>query len=173
LVRLPRLVRGPVVYEAHTIAADEAAARHDMLTGAAAASEFKLRRLAGRDAAVWRRADGYVTITTGLKTELERRFGPRKNVAIVPDGVRTLNAEPSSLQPPPSTLRPFTIGYAGHVYPWKGVDLVIEAVAALADTRGLIVGGHDQEPDLARLRAFATQLDCASRVTFTGLLRPT
>ena len=35
----------------------------------------------------------------------------------------------------------FTIGYAGHLYPWKGVDLVIEAVAALPDTRGLIVGG--------------------------------
>ena len=49
----------------------------------------------------------------------------------------------------------FTIGYAGHLYPWKGVDLVIEAVAALTDTRGLIIGGHEQEPDLARVKALA------------------
>ena len=24
---------------------------------------------------------------------------------------------------------PFTVGYAGHLYPWKGVDLLIEALA--------------------------------------------
>jgi len=52
------------------------------------------------------------------------------------------------------------------------VDLVIEAVAALPDSRALIVGGHEQEPDLARVKAFAEQLNCASRVTFTGLLPP-
>src|SRR5262249_50211206 len=103
LVRLPRLVRGPVVYEAHTIAADEAAARHEMLTGATAASPSKLRRLGARDAAVWRLADGYVTITAGLKTELERRFGPRANIAVVPDGVR-LSAASSQLPAPSSQL---------------------------------------------------------------------
>jgi glycosyltransferase involved in cell wall biosynthesis len=45
-------------------------------------------------------------------------------------------------------------------------------VAALPDTRALIVGGHEQEPDLARVQAFALQLDCGSRITFTGLLPP-
>jgi glycosyltransferase involved in cell wall biosynthesis len=183
LVRLPRLVRGPVVYEAHTIAADEAAARHEMLSGASEASPSKLRRLAARDAAVWRLADGYVTITNGLETELERRFGPREKVAVVPDGVRlqppasSFQPPASSFQPPASSLRPgsgsgFTIGYAGHLYPWKGVDLIIEAVTALEDTRALIIGGHEQEPDLQRVKDFAAQLDCASRVTFTGLVPP-
>ena len=186
LVRLPRLVRGPVVYEAHTIAADEAAERDRMLTGAAAASSAKLKRLATRDASVWRRADAYVTITAGLKAELERRFGMRTNVADVPDGVRLpaasverppLDSQPQTStlpQPPTSTLpQPvFTIGYAGHLYPWKGVDLIVEAVAALPDVRALILGGHPQEPDLARVQAFAAQLDCASRITFTGLVSP-
>jgi glycosyltransferase involved in cell wall biosynthesis len=169
LVRLPRLVRGPVVYEAHTIAADEAAVRDQMLTGAAAASPSKLRRLAARDASVWRRADGYVTITGGLQAELERRFGPRTNVAVVPDGVRTADA---AVRLPTESAGAFVIGYAGHLYPWKGVDLLVEAVAALPSTRGLIVGGHDREPDLARVKDLAGQLDCTSRITFTGLLRP-
>jgi glycosyltransferase involved in cell wall biosynthesis len=58
------------------------------------------------------------------------------------------------------------------LYPWKGVGLIIESVAALQDTRALIVGGHEQEPDLARVKDEAARLDCASRVTFTGLLPP-
>jgi glycosyltransferase involved in cell wall biosynthesis len=70
------------------------------------------------------------------------------------------------------TERGFTIGYAGHLYPWKGADLVIEAVAALPEVEGVIVGGHEGEPDLARLKAFAVELNCASRVTFTGLIPP-
>jgi len=173
LVRLPRLVRGPLVYEAHTIAADEAEARHRMLTGADPATPARLRRLAARDASVWRRAEGYVTITHGLRAELERRLGIRAHVAVVPDGARTDGLEaPDRLAPSSDVRSPFTIGYAGHLYPWKGVDLIVEAVAALPDARALIVGGHEEEPDLARVTTFAGELDCASRITFTGLLPP-
>src|SRR5262249_15264938 len=69
-------------------------------------------------------------------------------------------------------IRPFLVGYAGHLYPWKGVDVVIGAIAAITDARGLIVGGHAQEPDLARVRALAASLHCAGRITFTGQLPP-
>jgi len=195
LLRLPAAVRPPVVYEAHGIAADVAAALPGLVTGAPDASPAKLRRLARREARVWSAADGYVTITEGLARELSRRFGERPRIAVVPDGARategtdqglatdrTDNADQglatdhtdSTDQPAATdhTDRRFTIGYAGHLYPWKGVDLVIEAVAALQNTRGLIIGGHEKEPDLARVKAFAEQLNCASRVTFTGLIPP-
>jgi len=97
---------------------------------------------------------------------------------VVPDGTRaTASAELSVAtdctdNTDQGSHTEFTIGYAGHLYPWKGVDLVIEAVAALKDTRGLIIGGHEKEPDLARVTAFADQLNCASRITFTGLIPP-
>jgi glycosyltransferase involved in cell wall biosynthesis len=186
LVRVPAPWRAPLVYEAHGIAADTAAAMPELLSGARPASPVKVARLAARDARVWRAADGYVTITIGLKQELERRFGPRERIAVVPDGVRAKGSGPghgaedptrlSPLGPMPRPTAPgptdFTIGYAGHLYPWKGVDLVIEAVAALQDTRGLIVGGHAQEPDLARVKDLAERLFCSGRVTFTGLLPP-
>jgi glycosyltransferase involved in cell wall biosynthesis len=174
LLRLPASLRAPLVYEAHGIAADVAAALPELITGAARASAAKLRRLARREERVWRGADGYVTITAGLARELQRRFGPRAHLAIVPDGARGAESEAfaddTATAADPEKL--FTIGYAGHLYPWKGVDLVIEAVAAITDARGLIVGGHAGEPDLARLEALARQLDCATRVTFTGLLPP-
>ena len=170
-LRVPASMRTPVVYEAHTIAADAAQARPELLTGAAAASPAKLRRLAARDARVWRTADGYVTITAGLARELERRFGSRPLIAVVPDGAN-VQATDHTDDTDRSGDQVFTLGYAGHLYPWKGVDLIVEAVLALPDTRGLIVGGHEREPDLARTKAFATQLDVSSRVTFTGPVPP-
>jgi glycosyltransferase involved in cell wall biosynthesis len=184
LLRVPASWRAPVVYEAHGIAEKTAAAMPDLLSGAEPASPAKIARLGAREARVWKHADGYVTITAGLKQELERRFGPRGHVAIVPDGVRAdaFGVRPKGSGPGngaedatrPSALGPtdFTVGYAGHLYPWKGVDLAIEAVAALPDTRGLIVGGHAQEPDLARVKALAEQLFCSARVTFTGMVPP-
>ncbi len=169
VIGLPGALRAPIVYEAHTVAADAARARPDLLTRAATASTSKLRRLDARDRRVWRGADAYVTITDGLRRELERRFGPRPRVAVIPDGVRV---GPTSDLGPPTSDRPFTIGYAGHLYPWKGVDLIVEAVAAMPETRALIVGGHDKEADLARVQAFATELNCMNRITFTGLIPP-
>src|SRR5678815_5032661 len=88
------------VYEAHGIAADVAAALPDLLTDAPAAGASKLRRLARREEHVWRRADGYVTITAGLARELERRFGPRPRLAVVPDGARVEENLSPMPQPP-------------------------------------------------------------------------
>lgn len=174
LLRLPAALRAPIVYEAHTIAVDAAAARPELLTGGEPASPAKLRRLAKREQRVWQGANGYVTITAGLARELERRFGSRPRVAVVPDGVRGASVAVSSPEAltPDVEPRTFTIGYAGHLYPWKGVDLIVEAVLALPEARAIIVGGHDAEPDLARVKALAASLDCSDRITFTGLLPP-
>ena len=171
ILRLPAGLRAPLVYEAHSIAADAAAALPQLVSGAPPASPSKLRRLAAREERVWRGASGYVTITEGLRRELEKRFGPREKTAVVADGFRGTK-DTKHTKDTKEPKEPFTIGYAGHLYPWKGVELVVEAVAALPDTRGLIVGGHDKEPDLARVKASAEQLDCAGRMTFTGLLAP-
>ena len=170
LLRTPASWRAPVVYEAHGLAAETAEALPALVSGAGAASPAKIRRLAARDARVWRHADGYVTITAGLKQELERRFNPRDHVAVVPDGTRAVGQRAEGLGI--GQRAGFTIGYAGHLYPWKGVDIVIEAIAALPDTRGLIIGGHEGEPDLARVKALAERLRCSDRVTFTGMLPP-
>src|SRR4051812_11642098 len=96
LLRVAPALRAPVVYEAHGIAADTAAALPDLLSGGAAASPSKLRRLGRREERVWRRADGYVTITEGLARELEHRFGSRSRLAVAPDGTRLSTAPPSS-----------------------------------------------------------------------------
>jgi glycosyltransferase involved in cell wall biosynthesis len=50
--------------------------------------------------------------------------------------------------------------------------VLLEALARLPGARGLIVGGHVEEPDLARVKALAGRLAIGDRVTFTGMVDP-
>jgi glycosyltransferase involved in cell wall biosynthesis len=161
-----RPTRAPLVYESHGYAPEVAAALPELIATATAPSASKLQRLAAREARVWRTADGYVTITQGLADDLASRFGSREHLAVVPDGMRVSVRPPSSLPADP------VVGYAGHLYAWKGVDVLLRALALVTHAKGLIVGGHDREPDLARVKALANELGIADRVTFTGLVEP-
>jgi glycosyltransferase involved in cell wall biosynthesis len=169
VLSLPRSLRPPVVYESHGFAPEVGRALPDLVTGAPAASGAKQRRLANRERHVWRRADGYVTITESLAAELGAMFGDRDRQAAVPDGVRL---DPGRRFVAPPVRRPATVGYAGNLYPWKGVDILLRALAQLPDVRGLIIGGHPAEPDIGRLEALAAALGLDERVTFTRQLDP-
>ncbi len=91
-------------------------------------------------------------------------------MAVVPDGARLAAARTFTWAGPRSE-RPI-VAYAGHLYPWKGVDVLIEALALVPEVAGRIVGGHPRESDLARLTALAAARGLTSRVAFTGLLPP-
>ena len=164
LLQLPRAMRAPIVYESHGYAPDVSAALPDLVATASKPSESKLKRLAAREEYVWRHAEGYVTITRALAGELTRRFGARERLAVVPDGVGMPKLAPTPLPTTP------VVGYSGHLYAWKGVDVLLRALALVPEARGLIVGGHDQEPDLARMKALSQELGLGDRVTFTGLV---
>jgi glycosyltransferase involved in cell wall biosynthesis len=166
LVRMPRVFRPPVVYESHGFAPQVSAVMNELLTGGRRASPRKQGRLLGRERGVWNRADGYVTITRTLADELIARFGERPRLAIVPDGTRLPHMRAPAARPGPSPV----VGYAGHLYPWKGVDLLLEALVHLPHARGLIIGGHPGEPDLEVCRTLALNLGLAHRVRFTGLV---
>ena len=169
LARLPRPMRAPVVYESHGYAPEVAAALPDLVTTAKPPGAARVKRLAAREARVWRDAEGYVTITAGLADALTRRFGARTRMAVVPDGVRLRT--PRAWSPPPRTGRPL-VGYAGHLYPWKGVDVLLDALARIPGVSGLIAGGHEAEGDRVRLEARAAALGIGDRVMFTGHVTP-
>lgn len=167
LVRIPRRLRPPIVFESHGLAAVSAATLPELLTGAVPASARKQRRLQRRDARVWRNADGYVAITRGLAEDLERNFGRRSpgSTAVVPDGVRPMADRPFDWRPRPTHP---VIGYVGHLYPWKGPHLLLQALTELENVRAIIVGGHPAERDLQHLQQQAQTLGLTARVTFTG-----
>ena len=167
LVRIPRGLRPPMIFESHGLAAVSAATLPELVTGAVPASPRKQRRLQERDARVWRNADGYVAITRGLAEDLERNFGPRSpnSVAIVPDGVRPMAGRHFDWRPRPTHP---VVGYVGHLYPWKGPHLLLQALTTLENVRAIIVGGHPAERDLQHLQQQAQALGLTARVTFTG-----
>ncbi len=169
LLRLPRGARPPVVYESHGFAPEVGRVLPKLIDGAAGASRTKQRRLAERERIVWSSAEGYVTITAALLEELAGRFGSRARTAVIPDGVR-LAADrrfaPLARHDPPVVV------YAGHLYPWKGVDVLLASLAQLADVVAVIVGGHAAEPDLRRARQVAADFGVADRVVFTGHIPP-
>jgi glycosyltransferase involved in cell wall biosynthesis len=166
LLRLPRSMRAPVVYESHGYAPDVSAALPDLIPNAKRPSPAKLDRLRARELAVWRQADGYVAITQGIVDHMTSLGGTRPKTAVVPDGMRHVPADPGPLPSEP------VIGYAGHLYAWKGVDAILHALPLVPSARALIVGGHEKEPDLARLKNLTHQLGVESRVTFTGQVEP-
>lgn len=168
LLQVPRALRAPVVYESHGYAPDVSAELPALLGAGRPPGPRKLRRLAAREALIWRDAAGYVTITRALLDLLTGLFGPRSNTAVVPDGVR-LAADRQWTAPPPG---PPLVGYAGHLYPWKGAAVLLEALALVPAARGLVVGGHGAEGDLSRAREQAERLGLGGRVAFTGLVPP-
>ena len=79
---------------------------------------------------------------------------------------------PARTLQPPSPPPPFTVTYAGHLYPWKGVDVLLHALADLPDVQARIVGGQPGETDHVRLDSLARDQGVGDRVTFTGWLPP-
>ena len=167
-LRIPRGVRAPLVYESHGYSPEVSGALPDLVATAQRPGAAKLARLRAREERVWRRAEGYVTITGGLADQLRTRFGQRDRLAVIPDGTRGTGSPADPALPRPDPV----VGYAGHLYPWKGVDILLDSLARLPLARGLIVGGHEQEPDLQRLKSAAAALGIAARVTFTGQVPP-
>jgi glycosyltransferase involved in cell wall biosynthesis len=168
-VRLGAGMRPPVIYEAHGYAPAVSAELPRLLGHSDPPSARKLARLAARERRVWLRADGYVTLTATHRDELAERFGPRSNAAVIPDGTRLNPHRSYSPRSPRETL---VVGYAGHLYPWKGVDILIEALATVPAARAIIIGGQPGEGDGARLQALARARGVTDRSEFTGWQRP-
>jgi glycosyltransferase involved in cell wall biosynthesis/SAM-dependent methyltransferase len=132
-----------------------------------------LERLAAR----W--ADRLVVLTDhGADEHLAHGIGRPGQFVTVPSGVPTARLRAAA--PPRATARArlgmpptaFVIVGLGRLVPIKGYDVLIEAlpavVAALPDTRLLLVGGGPLRPDL---ETQAARLGMTDRVTITGVTR--
>lgn len=167
-----RAIHGlPVFYEAHTVAAIFAEERAALYREEASArpSKAKLARLDARERRVCRRASGLVTITEALGQAMAERHGELAPSRVVPDGCRLAERPPAEAPPHPPPAR---VVYIGQLYPWKGVDVLVEAMRDLEDVELVIVGGLPPEPDLDRLRKLASDRSVADRVTFRGFVPP-
>jgi glycosyltransferase involved in cell wall biosynthesis len=161
-------LRVPLIYEAHTVAAVFAEEQARLYGADGAASKSKLARLDARERRVCRDAHGVVAITDALLQALESRHGKIDRSCVIPDGSRVA-AEPPAFEGPHS---PPSVYYVGQLYPWKGVDVLVEAMRYVPGAELTIVGGLPPEPDLDRLKALAARLFLGDRVRFRGFVPP-
>ncbi len=162
LVRFVPAIARRVVYEAHAVEALLYRERGVLYGSAEVADERKARRLFKREQRVWAGARAVVTTTAGIRDTFAESYGARERVTVVPNGCDVPDGGFPGLPAEPRIL------YAGQLYPWKGVDVLIEALAAVPAAQLTIVGGFPQEKDLPRVQALVQQRNLAERVTMTG-----
>jgi len=106
-------------------------------------SNFLLKRALAKSA-------GILVISGGLKDDLEKRGLAMAEIKILPDAVdlerfdiKISQAEARQKLNLPSDKK--IILYGGHLYGWKGADILAQAAGSLPDCLIVFVGGIDEE----------------------------
>jgi len=166
-----RRFRIPVVYEVRALWEDAAV---DHGTTREGSVRYGVSRRLESVALRW--ADHVTTICEGLRTEIVSRGIAADRVTVIPNAVDTseftFGAEPdAALKTRLGLAGKTVIGFAGSFYAYEGLDLLIEALAALAPTRPdlrvLLVGGGPQEQALmsnAAMRGLRERMVYVGRV---------
>lgn len=167
ILRVPAPGRGAVVYEAHAVESLMYLERGALYGTAERADARKAARIAGREMRVWKRAAGFVATTGGIRDAFVERHGARAGVRVIPNGcdVPSARAFPGlAAEDPPRVL------YAGQLYPWKGVDVLVTAMAAVPAARLVILGGIEGEADTRRVRDLVEKHGLGARTEMPGLV---
>jgi glycosyltransferase involved in cell wall biosynthesis len=154
-----------VVFEAHAVEAVMYDERHRLYGKAEEPNEAKRGRIANREKRVWSKAAGFMATTRGILATFERLHGARPSTAVVPNGC-DVPADRTFTEPSHDAR----VVYAGQLYPWKGVDVLVKAFAKSGSGELVIVGGLEGESDFERVRDLARELGLGSRVRFLGSL---
>jgi glycosyltransferase involved in cell wall biosynthesis len=154
-----------LTYEAHAVEAVMYDERHRLYGSSVAPRPAKRRRIENRERRVWRGARGFVATTQGILSTFERLFGARPRTAVVPNGCDL--PKDRAFTPPVDGRR---IVYAGQLYPWKGVDVLVQAFARVERAELVIVGGLEGEGDFDRIQGLARSLGLTDRIRFLGSL---
>ena len=98
-----------------------------------------------------------------------RTVVPTATPWVVPNGV-----DPARFEARPSPRgvrhpRPFTVAFVGTLKPWHGVEVLVRAIAMVADVHLLVLGDGPQREPLERL---AVTLHVEDRVHFRGPVAP-
>jgi glycosyltransferase involved in cell wall biosynthesis len=172
LLRLRRLHGIRLVFEVHGLPSVELLDRQQGDKQIAQEGR-EAARLRGLEQEVFDGAWRLLPITECLRQRLLHDYGcPSERVTTIPDAARSVARSPKPATSQHShgeeEKRPARLIYVGQLYPWKGVDLLLEALAELERAELTIVGGLDNDRDLPRLRRLAEAVGVANRVVFAG-----
>ncbi len=167
---LPRLTGARVIYEVHDL---------ESRNPSQAKERWARPLLHLLDRIVLTRPAALASLTAAFREQLVRDgLRDAREVAVLPDAYDAARYAPQDRDaaraalglPPEATI----VVYAGLTFSYRGLDLLLDALAAAArerpDLRAVLVGGREQER--AALAAQAERLGIAARVTFAGSQPP-
>lgn len=100
----------------------------------------------------WRKCNKIITITNGLKNDLIKLGLSSNQILVAPDAVdfdQFLSVEKTKYELRQKLGLPHDkniVAYTGHLYPWKGVQILAEASSFLSDKElVMIIGGTDRD----------------------------
>lgn len=164
LLGLTAFAHGPVLYEAHAVESLLYGERGAIYGTGEIPNPRKARRLVKRERRVWKSAAAFVATTAGIRDSFQAAFGPRQRVHVIPNGCDV--AEARRFTPPDRSLA--RVVYAGQLYPWKGVDVLVEAMVHVPDAQLVILGGIETEADLPRIRDLVRSRGLGARTEMPG-----
>jgi PEP-CTERM/exosortase A-associated glycosyltransferase len=159
----------PVVYEMRA-SWEDAAIDH----GSTTEGSLRYRLSRALESMALRGADRITTICEGLRRDIVGRGIAADKVTVIPNAVDVESFAAGT--PPDEALRrslgledATVLGFIGSFYAYEGLDLLIEALAAILPreprARLLLVGGGSHEP---ALRQLAADLGVQDRIVFAG-----
>jgi PEP-CTERM/exosortase A-associated glycosyltransferase len=157
------------VYEVRALWEDAAV---DHGSSASKGMRYRLSRMV--ESFLLRRADHVTTICEGLRQEIVSRGVDKDRVTVIPNAVDTdrFEAPPEMLEPstgPTGAGDTFRVGFIGSFYRYEGLEVLLEAVARLRQSRFpckvVLVGGGPEEESLKKL---TRERGIRDSVTFTG-----
>ena len=164
LIKLRRWHRRRLVFEVHGLPSVE------LLEGAGRPSRRQRREVERRrdlEQAVFDGAWLLLTITDCLRVRLIQDYAVTPDrVCTVPDAGRS--PAPLEAAAPREEARRARLIYVGQLYPWKGVDQTLRALAGVPEVELTIVGGLPDDPQRQRLERLAEQLGVMDRLRFAG-----
>lgn len=168
-LRVARRLGIPMVYEVRAFWED-AAVDH----GATTEGSLRYRLTRAMETRALRQADHVFTICEGLRRDIVERGIAAGRVTVIPNAV-DIDAFTLGGAADPDLKRRLglegaeVVGFIGSFYAYEGLDLLLDALPALArmrpQVRLLLVGGGPQDE---ALRTRAQRLGVAERVVFTG-----
>lgn len=168
LIKLRRWHRRRLVFEVHGLPSVE------LLESAVRLNRRQRREVERRrdlEQAVFDGAWLLLTITDCLRARLIQDYAVTPDrVQTVPDAGRSpppLHADERAAEPPREPGRARLI-YVGQLYPWKGVDQALRALANLPEAELTIVGGLPDDPWRPWLERLGEQLGVAERLHLAG-----
>jgi len=164
-LRTRSLHKRPVVYEVHEIFSTRPRENRTLDPDEIQGVADRTRAL---EASVFAEADLLLPLTQACADIIEYSYRvPTERIVVVPDGTT-----PPSGPLPARLIDTRKVVYAGQLYPWKGVDTLLRAMAELPDVRLTVFGGRGspQDPDLRAAQQLVRELDVVDRVTFAGFV---